>query len=91
MNPAASEDKGRIFGKRLAFGESGAGETGGVASSSSESSLTVCTGIGATVGLMAATAAATRGEAGWSPGKTPLELLLTLAVVSAICGTNQVC
>jgi hypothetical protein len=91
MNPTTSEDKGQIFGKQLAFGESSAGEIEGVASSSSESSLTVCTGIGATVGLMATIAAATQGEAGWSPGKTPLESLLTLVVVSATCGPNQVC
>jgi hypothetical protein len=41
MNAVASEVKRWIFGKRFAFGESGAGETGGETSSTSESSLTV--------------------------------------------------
>jgi hypothetical protein len=63
-NAAASEDKRWTFGKRLGFGESGAGETGGETSSTSESSLTVWKGIGAIVGLMVATAAATWGEVG---------------------------
>jgi len=64
MNAVASEDKARVFdkrpvGKRPVFDESVAAETGEEPLSISELSLIVRMGIGARVGLMAATEAAT--------------------------------
>ena len=91
MNAVALEDERWFFGGRMVFGEAVAGEIGAETSSTSESSLVVRTGTGATVGLMGATAVATRGEARWNSERTPLESSLTSEVVSATYDANQIC